>query len=103
MRRLTLVWAALAVALLPHGADVRVQAQAGGAGVLVIEGGTLIDGRGGPPVRDVQIVVEGTRIRAIGRKGQAPPAGAQVIEADGRFIVPGVPSTTTTSWPDPPV
>ena len=32
--------------------------------VLVIEGGTLIDGNGGAPIRDVQIVVRGNRIAA---------------------------------------
>src|SRR6185295_9209587 len=58
--------------------------------VIVVEGGTLIDGNGGPPVRDVQIVIQGNSITAIGRKGQNPPPGAQVINADGKFIVPGL-------------
>ena len=57
---------------------------------VVIEGGTLIDGNGGAPIRDMQIVMRGNRITAIGRKGTAPPAGAQVIQADGKFIIPGL-------------
>jgi hypothetical protein len=58
--------------------------------VLVIEGGTLIDGNGGAPIRDVQIVVRGNRIAAIGRRGTAPPAGARVVAGDGKFIIPGL-------------
>src|SRR5215471_19664227 len=58
--------------------------------VVVIDGGTLVDGNGGTPVRDVQIVIRGNRIAAIGRKGTPPPAGSQVIPADGKFIIPGL-------------
>lgn len=71
-----------------HGRVLRAQAPA--PGVLVIDGGTLIDGGGGPPIRDAQLVIDGGRIRAVGRKGQAPPAGARVVNADGKFIVPGL-------------
>jgi len=58
--------------------------------VVIIDGGVLIDGNGGPPVRDVQIVIQGNRIAAIGRKGQNVPPNAQVINADGKFILPGL-------------
>jgi Imidazolonepropionase and related amidohydrolases len=58
--------------------------------VVIIDGGVLIDGNGGPPVRDVQIVIQGNRIAAIGRKGQNTPPNAQVINADGKFILPGL-------------
>ena len=58
--------------------------------VVIIDGGVLIDGNGGPPVRDVQIVIQGNRIAAIGRKGQNTPPNAQVINAEGKFILPGL-------------
>jgi imidazolonepropionase-like amidohydrolase len=58
--------------------------------LIIIEGGTLIDGNGGPPIRDVQIAIEGNRIASIGRKGQNRPPSAQVINADGKFILPGL-------------
>ena len=45
------------------------------ANVLVIDGGTLIDGNGGAPVRDVQIVVRGNRIAAIGRSAAGRASG----------------------------
>ncbi len=58
---------------------------------LVLDGGTLIDGTGRPPVADAVIVVEGTRITAVGTKGQVThPAGATVIPLAGRTILPGL-------------
>ena len=58
---------------------------------LVIEGGTLIDGNGGAPVRDAVIVIEGSRIKAVGTKGKVSlPAQAKVIQAGGKTILPGL-------------
>ena len=57
---------------------------------LVVDGGTLIDGNGGAPVRDAQLVIQSNRIAKIGKKGDAIPAGAQVLRADGKWIVPGL-------------
>lgn len=57
---------------------------------LVIEGGTLIDGTGSAPQRDVAIVIEGNKISAVGEKGQVTyPPGARIIPAAGKFILPG--------------
>src|SRR5438046_8358963 len=57
---------------------------------LVIEGGTLIDGNGGSPVADGVIVIQGNRITAVSRKGQASyPSTAQIVHADGKYILPG--------------
>lgn len=58
--------------------------------VLVIEGGTLIDGNGGPPVTDSLIIVQGNTITNVSRKGRISyPPTAEVIRADGKFILPG--------------
>src|SRR5262245_33395753 len=58
---------------------------------LVLEGGTLIDGTGRAPVANAVIVVEGTRIKAVGARGQiAYPSNANVIRLDGRTILPGL-------------
>ncbi|MEQ1518729.1 MAG: amidohydrolase family protein, partial [Usitatibacteraceae bacterium] len=57
---------------------------------MAIVGATLIDGNGGPVVRDSVIVVSGSRISALGsRTAVQIPAGATVLDAAGRFIVPG--------------
>ncbi len=59
--------------------------------VLVIEGGTLIDGNGGAPVADSVIVIRGNRIASVSRRGQAPyPPGAHIINATGKFVMPGL-------------
>ena len=59
--------------------------------VLVLQGGTLIDGTGRPPIADAVVVVQGDRIRAVGRRGQVVvPAGATVIQTNGRTILPGL-------------
>jgi imidazolonepropionase-like amidohydrolase len=59
--------------------------------VLVLDGGTLIDGTGRPPIEDAVVVVHGSRISAVGRRGQVQvPAGATVIQTRGRTILPGL-------------
>ena len=67
---------------------------------LVIEGGTLIDGNGGAPVRDALVVIQGNKITAVSRKGQATyPANARVINAAGKFVLPGLwDSQVAYSW-----
>ncbi|HEX5281158.1 MAG TPA: amidohydrolase family protein [Micropepsaceae bacterium] len=59
--------------------------------VLVIQGGTLIDGNGGAPVANSVIIIQGNRITAVGRAGAVQvPAGATVINATGKWITPGL-------------
>ena len=59
--------------------------------VIVIEGGTLIDGAGGPPLEDSVVVVSGSRITAVGKKGRVSyPGDARVIRADGKYVMPGL-------------
>ena len=61
------------------------------ADTLVLAGGRLIDGYGGPPIENAVIVVEGNRIKAVGREGTiAIPAGAKVIDTNGYTVMPGL-------------
>jgi imidazolonepropionase-like amidohydrolase len=58
---------------------------------VVLQGGTVIDGTGRGPIADAVVVIEGTRIKAVGRRGQVSvPSNATVIRADGRTILPGL-------------
>src|SRR5574339_661443 len=58
---------------------------------LVIDGGTLIDGNGGAPVPNSVVVMQGNRITAVGRKGAVNvPANARVIDATGKWVLPGL-------------
>jgi len=82
-------WSLLAGALLGFASAGQLSGQAP-QDILVIDGGTLIDGNGGTPVRDVQIVIRQDRITAIGRRGATIPQGARVVAADGKFIIPGL-------------
>jgi imidazolonepropionase-like amidohydrolase len=59
--------------------------------VMVIDRVTIIDGTGTPTLEDGAIVVEGGRIRAIGRRDTIPRVpGATVIDATGKFVIPGL-------------
>ena len=58
---------------------------------LAIVGGLLIDGHGGPPLPGGIVLVDGDRIVAAGsRETLAAPDGAEVIDASGMTIMPGL-------------
>ena len=60
-------------------------------GPIAITGATLIDGTGRPPLGDATIVIEDGRISRVGPTAEGPPPeGAQVIDARGRFVIPGL-------------
>src|SRR5713226_2562356 len=65
--------------------------QALSAQTLVLAGGRLIDGFGGPPMENAVIVVEGNKIKAVGREGLvAIPPGEKVIDTNGFTVMPGI-------------
>ena len=56
-----------------------------------IVGGVLIDGTGRAPVKDSVVVLDGDWIVAVGgREEVAMPEGAEVIDASGRTVLPGL-------------
>src|SRR5262245_6701670 len=57
---------------------------------LAFVGATLIDGNGGAPLEGAVVVVTGQRIAAVGPRGKVqPPKGAQIVDAAGKFLLPG--------------
>ena len=58
--------------------------------VLVLRGGMLVDVASGKEISDSTIVMRGGRIEEIGRGNTAIPEGAQVIDAKGKWIIPGL-------------
>lgn len=59
--------------------------------ITVLVGGTLIDGFGGDPLHNSVIVVEGERIKQIGRVGEVEiPIGAEIISTEGMSVLPGL-------------
>lgn len=58
---------------------------------VAIVGATLIDGRGGPPVRDAVVVVRGEKIVAAGaRNAVSIPNEAEIIDARELTLLPGL-------------
>jgi imidazolonepropionase-like amidohydrolase len=80
-----------AILLLALTTAVAEQATAQPARATALVGGNLIDGYGGPPLRNSVILIEGERIRAVGQVGTlAVPAGAEIISTEGMSVLPGL-------------
>ena len=85
---LFLVLPALSLPAQVHPApDRRPDEGQGPFETLVIRGGMLIDGTGGPPRGPVNIVVRGNRIASVG--GRAPRHADHVLDATGMYVLPG--------------
>jgi imidazolonepropionase-like amidohydrolase len=58
---------------------------------VAIVGGTLIDGTGRPAIEDAAVVFHQGRIQDVGKRADvAVPRNAQVIDAKGKTILPGL-------------
>jgi imidazolonepropionase-like amidohydrolase len=59
--------------------------------VTAIVGGRLIDGTGKPAIENAVVVLKGGKIAAAGPASSTPvPEGAQVVDAHGKSILPGL-------------
>ena len=68
-------------------------------------GATLIDGTGGPPVAGAVVLLRGGKIECAGPRDACPvPAGTDVLDVSGLWIVPGVIDAhvhfSQTGWAD---
>ncbi len=60
-------------------------------GPLVFTHVTVIDATGKPAQPDMTVVITGDRITELGKSGTVqPPEGAQVVDATGKFLIPGL-------------
>ncbi len=58
---------------------------------IALQGGTLIDVHTGQQIANSLIVVEGDRIKQVGRESDiVVPREARVIDAQGKWIIPGL-------------
>lgn len=78
--------ASAATAILPFVWDVPAAA----TGAVLIRGGRLIDGRGGPPLENASILIENGRFKSIRAGALTAPAGATVVDAAGKTVLPGL-------------
>lgn len=87
----TLRAAALCGGIALLGSTLVNQADAQGQQILVIQGGTLIDGNGGDPIENSVVVIEGNQITAAGTANQVDiPDGAEIVDASGKWVLPGL-------------
>ncbi len=76
----------LTLALLAACAASTVRAQS-----IAIVGGTIIDGNGGEPIAGGVVLVEDRIIKAAGKRDAVRiPAKARVIQAQGKYVMPGM-------------
>jgi imidazolonepropionase-like amidohydrolase len=80
------IWLAAAIGL-PCGRPVRA-----GQPPVLLRGGAVFDSVAGKLVTDRTVLIEGTRIKSVGTSRAEPfvPDGTRVIDARGKFILPGL-------------
>ena len=85
-RRAPVFLLCLALTVVPS-----LNAKVSKADVRVLRGFTLIDGTGRAPARNSAMVVDAGRITWIGPASSLKsPAGAEVVDLTGRFVMPGI-------------
>jgi imidazolonepropionase-like amidohydrolase/Tol biopolymer transport system component len=59
--------------------------------VVAFTGGRVVTMKGTEVLEDGVVLVEGSRIKAVGRKGEvAVPPGAKIVDASGKTVLPGL-------------
>lgn len=59
--------------------------------MVVLRGGTLIDGTEGSPIDDAVVVIQGNRVLEVGtRRSVTVPEQAQVVDVSGLYVLPGL-------------
>jgi hypothetical protein len=58
--------------------------------MTLIKGATIIDGISDVPLRNRSLLIEGNIILELPNAGAAVPAGTQVLDLSGKFVIPGL-------------
>src|SRR6266478_4313890 len=75
------------------------QQRTSGSQVLVFTHVTVIDATGAVAKPDMTLVIRDGRIAELGRSGKIrPPKGAQVVDASGKFLIPGLWDMHVHEW-----
>lgn len=83
------IWMVLALAVAATVPALGQRAQA--AGVKAIVGAKVVNLDGGAAIENAVVVIEGTKIAAIGPAASTKvPAGAEIIHANGAWLLPGL-------------
>jgi hypothetical protein len=91
--------AALMLVAAPFLASLATAQPAATNETVVLQDARAIDGTGGPPLEHAAIVIEGSRIVAIGTADKLHwPASARLINYSGRTVVPGLISDHSQIW-----
>lgn len=70
------------------------------SGVIALRGARVITMRGSEVIENGDVVVRDNRIEAVGRRGSVTiPAGAKIIDASGKTIMPGIVDVHAHIWP----
>jgi hypothetical protein len=88
MRSTQVLLGFLVLAVLVRGTPGLCQTPA--PSTLLIRGATIIDGLANAPLRERSLLIEGNVIRDILPADAAAPAGAQVVDLGGKFVIPGL-------------
>lgn len=65
-------------------------------GRVAFTNATVIDGTGAPPVEDATVTLEDGRIACVGEC--EAPANAEVIDAEGQYVIPGLADAHVHYW-----
>lgn len=91
MRYILLVWAMVLMACSPGSEPETPTNSPAGSDVIAIINAQIIDGTGGLPVQNGVVVIDGNLIKAAGPQDNIDiPDGAQVIDAKGQTVLPGL-------------
>jgi len=86
VRRIFLVFVTAGVLALAALTSSGAQAPS----AVLIRGATIIDGLSDAPLRDRSLLIEGNTIREMLPADAAAPAGAQLLDLSGKFVIPGL-------------